>query len=51
MATAVNEQKPPAPAPAAAGQGERIIVYQHSDLIYWWVVWAYGFVCALLTWL
>ena len=49
MSAAVNEQKPPAPAPA--GHGERIIVYQHSDLIYWWVVWVYGFVCALLTWL
>jgi hypothetical protein len=49
MSAAVNEQKPPAPAPA--GQGEHVIVYQHSDLIYWWVVWAYGFVCALLTWL
>jgi hypothetical protein len=24
-------------------------VYQHSDLLYWWVVWAYGFLCALLT--
>jgi hypothetical protein len=29
----------------------RIRVYQHSDLLYWWVVWAYGFFCALLTWL
>ena len=29
----------------------RLIVYQHSDLLYWWVVWAYGFICALLTWL
>jgi len=30
---------------------EHIVVYQHSDLLYWWVVWAYGFFCALLTWL
>ena len=43
-----NEQKP---EPRPAGRNERIIVYQHSDLLYWWVVWAYGFFCALLTWL
>jgi hypothetical protein len=24
-------------------------VYPHSPILYWWVVWAYGFVCALLT--
>jgi hypothetical protein len=24
-------------------------LYQHSNLLYWWVVWAYGFVCAGLT--
>ena len=29
----------------------RMKVYQHSDLLYWWVVWAYGFLCAFLTWL
>ena len=21
----------------------RIRIYQHSDLMYWWVVWLYGF--------
>jgi len=35
-------------AGASAGATE-IRVYQHSPVIYWWVVWAYGFVCALLT--
>jgi hypothetical protein len=24
-------------------------VYQHSNLLYWWPLWAYGFVCAALT--
>ena len=24
-------------------------VYQHSNFFSWWVVWAYGFFCALLT--
>jgi hypothetical protein len=38
------------PAPAAS-DSERLFVYQHSDLLYWWVVWGYGYVCALLTWL
>jgi len=28
---------------------ERLVVYEHSDLLYWWVVWGYGFLCALLT--
>jgi hypothetical protein len=50
MPAAVNEQRP-ASAPAPADQQERLVVYQHSDLIYWWVVWAYGLFCALLTWL
>jgi hypothetical protein len=45
----VNEQKAPAPQRLAT-EGERLKVYQHSDLLYWWVVWAYGFFCALLTW-
>ena len=45
-----NTEQKPAP-PCRPGPGERIEVYQHSDLLYWWVVWAYGFFCALLTWL
>jgi hypothetical protein len=28
---------------------ELLHVYGHSNFFYWWVVWAYGFVCALLT--
>jgi hypothetical protein len=40
----------PTPPLAALGR-ERIKVYQHSDLIYWWVVWAYGYFCAFLTYL
>jgi hypothetical protein len=24
-------------------------IYQHSNLLYWWAVWAYGFFCAGLT--
>jgi hypothetical protein len=36
------------PAPLAPG-AERLVVYEHCDLLYWWIVWAYGFLCALLT--
>jgi hypothetical protein len=28
---------------------QSLLIYQHSNFFYWWVVWAYGFVCALLT--
>src|SRR5205823_3596249 len=24
-------------------------IYQHSNLLYWWPIWVYGFVCAALT--
>lgn len=33
----------------AKKNADRVRVYQHSDLLYWWVVWAYGYLCALLT--
>jgi len=26
-----------------------IHVYQHSNFFYWWIMWAYGFFCALVT--
>jgi hypothetical protein len=48
MSAAANEATASAPRVRAAA--ERIVVYQHSDLIYWWAVWAYGYFCALLTW-
>jgi hypothetical protein len=28
---------------------EILHVYQHSNFFYWWIIWAYGFVCSLLT--
>ncbi|MGH6814127.1 MAG: hypothetical protein ACREC6_00320 [Hyphomicrobiaceae bacterium] len=39
----------PAASPGKIPKGKTLKVYQHSDLLYWWVVWAYGYVCALLT--
>ena len=50
MPTAANENKP-GTASRATGGSDRIVVYQHSDLLYWWVVWCYGLFCAFLTWL
>lgn len=29
----------------------RLRVYGHSNFLYWWIVWAYGFLCAGFTWL
>jgi hypothetical protein len=43
--SAASAHKPAQPRSDA----ERLVVYEHSDLIYWWVVWGYGFLCALLT--
>jgi hypothetical protein len=39
----------PKSVPAATPVEGKLIVHQHSDLLYWWVVWAYGLFCALLT--
>ena len=45
----------PNAAPLAAGEqavpDEEIRVYGHSNLFYWWPVWALGFLFALLTYL
>ena len=30
---------------------EEVRIYQHSDLIYWWPIWVYGYVCAAATWI
>ena len=39
-----------APHTAAAPTAPtEVRIYPHSPILYWWVVWAYGFFCALLT--
>lgn len=35
-------------APKAKGD---LRIYQHSNLLYWWPIWAYGFFCAMLTYM
>ncbi|HXF52790.1 MAG TPA: hypothetical protein VNK52_01580 [Hyphomicrobiaceae bacterium] len=48
--TATNTPQGATATPAAAAaREEEVRVYQHSPILYWWVVWAYGYLCALLT--
>ena len=30
-------------------QAGELRIYQHSNLLYWWPIWAWGFICAGLT--
>jgi hypothetical protein len=38
-------------AAARAEQGRlgEVRITAHSNMLYWWVVWAYGYVCAMAT--
>jgi hypothetical protein len=61
MATENGTAEPPRPAPREVSPQpaspksiepeklQSLRIYQHSNFFYWWVVWAYGFVCALFT--
>jgi hypothetical protein len=46
--TAVAAGSPPPRPPADA---RSITIVSHSNLFYWWPVWAVGFLMALITWL
>jgi hypothetical protein len=35
----------------AGKQHGELRIYQHSNLLYWWPIWAYGFLCAVLTYM
>jgi hypothetical protein len=44
----------PQPGPPKPPEPERLQslrVYGHSNFFYWWIVWAFGLVCALLTYI
>ena len=41
----------PAPAPAPAAPSQEVLVISHSPLLYWWPVWACGFLMAAITWM
>jgi hypothetical protein len=50
--TAQQEVSPQtSPKPPEPERLQTLRVYGHSNLFYWWIVWAYGFVCALLTYI
>jgi hypothetical protein len=38
-----------AAARARSGRLGEVRITAHSNMIYWWVVWAYGYICALAT--
>jgi hypothetical protein len=39
------------PAHRSRTRDPQLIVFSHSNLLYWWPVWAIGYLMALLTWL
>lgn len=43
------EPTSPATAGTSGSAPAEVRIYSHSPIIYWWLVWAYGFFCALLT--
>jgi len=53
----LKEREPAGPAARQQGRLRRALrtppghlrIYQHSNLLYWWPLWAYGYVCAGLT--
>ncbi len=50
MASTGVESLPQSSAGAAGkSQLTEVRVYPHSPILYWWIVWFYGFFCALLT--
>jgi hypothetical protein len=50
MATAIP-QTTPTPARHRSVQDPQLIIYSHSNLLYWWPVWVIGYIMALLTWM
>lgn len=44
-------EAPPPYATRARERPEELIVYQHSNLVYWWPVWLWGYACAALSYL
>ena len=51
MSTAPTPVTAPAPAPHAPPERSELKVVSHSNLFYWWPVWAVGFLMALITWI
>jgi hypothetical protein len=49
MSTSPAEQ--PAPSPITTPSTRELRIYSHSNLFYWWPVWACGFLMAILTYI
>lgn len=59
MASSSNDQLRPAGTTATsaavaagrarAGDPGEVLVVAHSNMLYWWIVWVYGYVCAMAT--
>ena len=47
-ATPVSTDLPDAAKPTTDKE-QRVRIYEHSNMCYWWIVWFYGYCCALLT--
>jgi hypothetical protein len=45
----VPPQPAAAPKPLEPEKLQSLRIYRHSNFFYWWVVWGYGFVCAIMT--
>ena len=41
--------QPAGPKPLEPEKLQSLRIYRHSNFFYWWIVWAYGFVCAIIT--
>ena len=50
MSTTPTAPTHPVPGEALSEQAE-IRIVSHSNLFYWWPVWAVGFIMAAITWL
>src|SRR6516164_6949566 len=45
----MSSQAPKAPAATVQPQSNEIRIVSHSNLFYWWPVWAVGFIMGILT--
>ncbi|MFO0845075.1 MAG: hypothetical protein U0797_22255 [Gemmataceae bacterium] len=50
MSTVASPQQPAAGAPASSDHLRQVVI-SHSPIVYWWPVWAVGYVLAVLTYL
>lgn len=51
MSTTPNPPAAATPLPNLADAKRELRIYSHSALFYWWPVWAFGYIMALLTYL